>query len=488
MRWSFFHKKLFAGFLIAVIAFQVFFGGATVYLSNRVTVPEAQAGVPVFDWFQAALQSIWQYLQANVWPVLRDVAAKTITDYITQETLEWINNGEKPTYVSDWKTFVGKAADIAFDSINQDLSTRGINLCAPYQFQLQAQLQGMRYYGGLDALSCTVDDFKRNIYNTKSFIESGGWIAYDTLLTPQGNEFLAAALVYDTYNTKVAQEAQARTNEAISSSGFLGQKECVSYSDGVSQGDIDSACGGDEQCIAEYQQEVGCAEYRIVTPGDVAGEAVANLVGSDTTWGANIQSFTSAIVNALISKIFQKGLGSLQGSDVDTDSSIDIGASDSAIAQWNGVKTQMLALYEDMVFYYDSATYPTLTIWGQAQQIAFNGTQSCSDVALWTQKYDEVSLITSGIQTMVNTARQNIQKINLVDPAILSTEQLLQQIQTIQAEYSAFTSSYEPLVSDMQLAKANADMTTTQKTGLAEVSTLSSAVASAPSCGSPYQQ
>jgi len=57
-----------------------------------------------------------------------------------------------------------------------------------------------------------------------------------------------------------------------------------------------------------------------VTPGDLVGESLANAIGSDSKWAANIQRWTSALVNAVINRLIEKGLTAMASSDTATPS------------------------------------------------------------------------------------------------------------------------------------------------------------------------
>ena len=57
-----------------------------------------------------------------------------------------------------------------------------------------------------------------------------------------------------------------------------------------------------------------------VTPGDLVGESLANAIASDSKWAANIQRWTSALVNAVINRLIEKGLSAMASSETATPS------------------------------------------------------------------------------------------------------------------------------------------------------------------------
>jgi hypothetical protein len=477
---------LIATVIAVIVFFQVFPLGI-----GFITLRKAQA-IPVVSiadvprWIQYWLDKLYSYTKDSLWPILRDLAAKKITDYITQQTLDWINNGQEPTFVSNWNQFSKDVGNIAFDSVNNYLKTNGVDLCSPFVPQIQIMLQGT--FIPSQPISCSIDNFLENISNSTDMLKRGDWLSYSQVIMPENNP-MGLYLISENriYNEYMSQK-EARTNEALSSSGFLGQKTCAKYNEGTSEDTIAQSCAGSQDvngCVVFYTQQ-SCVSWDVQTPGDVAGKAVANVITSDTNWGANIQSFTSAIINALINKLFQSGLSHLKGSSatseyVSTPNPI-------TISQFNGMKQQIGGYYDDVIYYFDSSDYPTLQIWKDVQSLAqqgATGTTSCTLVDEWTAKYDQTTQIVNGIQSMLDEARANLDELDNLDPSALTAEELAQKVQDVSDKYNSFQTNYQSLVGDVEQAKQNGDITETQKLGIDEKNNLTQALSTAPDCGSP---
>lgn len=481
-------KKIIVATIAVIFIFEMIPLGFVGIFGVRKT--EAITAAIVADaprWIQWIMEQVQKYWKDYIQPVLRDVAAKKITDYITEQTLNWINNGEKPTFVGDWNQFLNDAGDIALDSVNTYLDTKGVDLCSPFAPQIKILLKSS-FTGGYIPPRCTVENFKQNIENTEDWIKNGNWISYSRAFMPDGNPFGLYVSAYDQVLAKAEQEKEIRKVKAQSSSGYLGQEECTDAGAiEAAESYCSQAPSEDEKnkCITERTQAT-CESWSTVTPGDVAAKAVANMVTADTQWGANIQSFTSAVINALISKLFQKGLSSLQSSSAASD--YDPGEIPGGEAQINEIKVNIGGIYDDVIYYLNSEDYPTLQIWKDVQTLSAQGLAECSGTPEqkqeWQNKYDGVTQIVNGLQIMINDATQNMTEVEELS-ATMSASEITQRIQEIQSNYSIFQSSYGILLDDVNSAKMTGDTTEIEKTGIKEKNNLVQALSTSPNCGSP---
>jgi len=233
-------------------------------------------------------------LDTNWWEsklndTLRDVVAKRIIDYIVDETVEWIQGGGKPKFVTDWQGFLRQAGNIAFDQMIKDVGLAW--LCQPFSLQVKISLLPVPKFS--KRIECTLDDVVKNIEDFYKDFEKGGWIAYQEAWQPQNNYYGQMLMIHDETLTRMAQKTEAAANEALAGKGFLSVKKCVLYDD---------------------YGTGGCLKYEIVTPGDTVGQVVARGMTSDIEWAANIKSWTSALVNAVINRLTREGIGLLKGS------------------------------------------------------------------------------------------------------------------------------------------------------------------------------
>ncbi len=481
------------------LIFFVILGLVTISLPGLVYPKQINAqGVPVNDLpaegnlgTQTSLgfwQKVQKYWELYVRPALRDMAAKRLTDYITQQTLDWINNGTQPTFVGNWSQLTKDAGNIAFDSVNNYLKTDGVDLCSPFVPQIQIMLQGT--FMQSQPISCSIDNFLTNISNSTDMLKRGDWLTYSQAIMPENNPMGLYLISENRIYSEYLSQQTARVNEAVASSGFLGTKTCTSYGSYGSVDEIQTMCKdsghkNDPICSSNPSVNTACQQWEVQTPGDVAGKAVANAITSDTLWSANIQNFTSAVINALVSKVFQKGLASLQSSSINTDSDLAQGADPNVIANFNSVSRDWLNTYDDTIYYLNSTDYPTLQTWLDVQSLAQQGISSCSSTTEWQQEYNNVTTIVNVLQNMTNAANEGITNINQVDPAALSSAELSQQITLLSSDFSNFSSTYGILLDEISSAKSSGSMTRTQTVGLQEKNSLTTDLSPAPACISP---
>jgi len=272
-------------------------------LLNTLILPKKAEAIDIVwdpgNWIANLGSWIWDkltktVLDTNWWEsklndTLRDVVAKKIMDYIVDETIKWVSGGGKPKFVTDWQGFLRNAGNIAFGQVLKDVGLAW--LCQPFSLQVRISLLPVPKFS--QRIECTLDDVVKNIEDFYKDFQNGGWIAYQEAWYPQGNYYGEMLMIHDEMLMRGALAKEAAQNEALAGKGFLSVKKCVLYDD-----------YGTGECL----------KYEITTPGDTVGEAVANAITSDTQWAANIKSWTSALVNALINRLITQGISSLKGS------------------------------------------------------------------------------------------------------------------------------------------------------------------------------
>ena len=272
----------------------------SVFTSILIFPKKTEAGIPVFD--SANLggkltdisEKIARWVKEDLVKSLRDVIAKRIIDYIVDQTIVWIQGGGQPKFVTDWDGFLKDAANIAFDQVIKDVGLA--QLCSPFKLQVQISLLPVQQFQ--QRIDCTLDDVVKNIEDFYNDFEKGGWIAYNETWQPQGNYYGEMLMIHDEMITRGALAKEAAEKEALAGKGFLSVKKCL-----------------------EQNEEGTCIKEEIVTPGDTVGVAVASAITSDTQWAANIQSWTAALINAVINRVIKEGVGVMKGSEESSGSS-----------------------------------------------------------------------------------------------------------------------------------------------------------------------
>ncbi|NCP58576.1 hypothetical protein COW77_02195 [Candidatus Wolfebacteria bacterium CG18_big_fil_WC_8_21_14_2_50_39_7] len=285
-----------------IIAYKtlIIFLTVSVFTSILIFPKKTEAGIPVFD--SANLggkltdisEKIARWVKEDLVKSLRDVIAKRIIDYIVDQTIVWIQGGGQPKFVTDWDGFLKDAANIAFDQVIKDVGLA--QLCSPFKLQVQISLLPVQQFQ--QRIDCTLDDVVKNIEDFYNDFEKGGWIAYNETWQPQGNYYGEMLMIHDEMITRGALAKEAAEKEALAGKGFLSVKKCL-----------------------EQDEEGTCIKEEIVTPGDTVGVAVASAITSDTQWAANIQSWTAALINAVINRVIKEGVGVMKGSEESSGSS-----------------------------------------------------------------------------------------------------------------------------------------------------------------------
>ena len=241
-------------------------------------------------------------------------------DYIVDQTITWIQGGGEPKFINNWDGFLKDAKGLAIDSVIKEVGLAP--LCSPFKLQVQLSLLPVQRFP--QRITCTLDDIVENIEDFYADFENGGWIAYNKAWEPQNNYFGMIIMAQDEMMIRSEAKVTASQNEARASGGFLGVKRCLSTTADKSKwiGEcIDSPGWVDEStafriCSANAESaNIPCGKEEIITPGTAVGQAVGSAITSDPVWAANIQSWTSALVNALINKYIEEGISSMKKSD-----------------------------------------------------------------------------------------------------------------------------------------------------------------------------
>lgn len=314
---------------------------------GTVANPICQAISLALDAVKFAADKAWKASEV-IGRSLRDVIAKRIMDYIVDQTVKWIQGGGKPKFITNWNGFLKDVGDIAFDSVTRDLGLAG--LCDPFGLQLKLAFMPVPKFS--QRVSCTLDKVVKNINNFYIDFSVGGWEGYLASWELQNNFFGAAILTQDEILRKQAKAMQSAGQEAIASRGFLGVKQCkkgttkdpLANIDPEQLTEVADNCKWSLPSVSEYKSQEEyekdlqkCATEGSVkrqgfvkdtgggycdpndmvnaTPGDIVGKAVGDAISSDKDWAANIQSWTSALVNALINRLMKEGLSEMFGSE-----------------------------------------------------------------------------------------------------------------------------------------------------------------------------
>ena len=260
----------------------------------------SQVWSDVIQWVKEA----YQWSKEYIYPALRDAAIKRIMDQITDDTVNWIENGGEPRFVSDWNGFLEDNFSAAVGDVI--LQTRAAPICSPFKAQVSFMLLPKRTLR--QRARCTIEDIGLNLQNFYDDFISGGWLGYSESWAPQNNYFMTAMMVYDEALIAGQKAQTAKAKEAEAGKGFLSVKRkiCEEWDEAFIyqcqlEGSSKAECQGQSNACLKYKEE-------IITPGDAVGEAFRDTVTSDSQWARSAQSALSLIVDALINRVVKEGI------------------------------------------------------------------------------------------------------------------------------------------------------------------------------------
>lgn len=277
-------------------------------------------------------------------------AAKIVLSKITQSTLNWINSGfdGSPTFVQDPGSFFKSIADqqvssftaqIAFDPSRFPfgrLTAQNIVNSIQHQLDYNASVTSGNLLNYDGDMSITYQQRFDNF--TNDFLYGGGWDGY--LAVTQ----ITNANPFDSYIASVNQvgpavnaAAQQKnpvtqvTNELEQSGGFLALKKCVDptwYTSERSdpsftrvQAEAQSKndpTDPDTQAAREWLVNHTCLRFETKTPGTAIAQQMNISLGESQKQlelADELNESISAVFDALIKQLFNKGVASLSGED-----------------------------------------------------------------------------------------------------------------------------------------------------------------------------
>ncbi|MEK9168427.1 MAG: hypothetical protein AAB698_01350 [Patescibacteria group bacterium] len=305
-----------------------------------------------FDITKWTWEKFADYLSKQLWPALRDMVAKRIMDYIVNETVKWIQGGGKPKFIGNWEGFIKDVGDIAFDSVMKE--TGLAKLCTPFGLNIMIGLLPVEDFS--QRITCTLDKVVSNIQNFYVDFSVGGWRGYNMLWQPENNYYGVAINIADEVMNRVSKKSEAAKSEGLAGSGFMGDKICKAGSgqdkklgqEAAASKDVDFCYELQQGCLSgsdkseAAKRECGvqlssCINEEInssakskgmnadrsgeycdpkdlvdANPGSLVGKAVGEAITSDSKWAANIQSWVSALVNAVINRVIKEGVLKMQ--------------------------------------------------------------------------------------------------------------------------------------------------------------------------------
>ncbi|MEK9183623.1 MAG: hypothetical protein AAB890_00930 [Patescibacteria group bacterium] len=237
-----------------------------------------------------------------------ELLKKRLLDMTVDQTVNWIQGGGEPLFITDWRAYFNDVANIAGGDLIQELGA-GF-LCRPFGVQLQLAVQQPPRFTRV--ITCTLDQVVNNVLNFYEDFRSGGFIAYRELWQPQNNFYGAVMMALEEKENRVASALYASAQEALAGNGILGTRKCYPKPGFPVQEGISFEAQAKRNPYGFY-----CF---ITTPGSQVGALVAKAIGSDIDYIINsedLAAYVAAISDALINRLVREGVGGLRGLAVD---------------------------------------------------------------------------------------------------------------------------------------------------------------------------
>ena len=275
--------------------------------------------------------ALWQKsdtLLARASLVAAQIALHTVLNMLTNDLVLWIQGGGEPRFVSDWKGFLKEAGNKA-GGLFVDKWLGGGWLCEPIDIDIKTALLRTPTFD--ERVKCTLEDMGVNIRAFYQDFNEGGWPGWIRLTEPQNN-FYGGYMIAQT--EKAIEEEKAKDSaesEALAGRGFLSAKVCVKGQTSGDWGIIDS-CNDKESC-RNLKDSIDpaspivftCEEEKTETPASVLSDitsrsmdrpldTLSRQIADMTDSLGSYAPYVTTVANALINRLIQEGLASLQTS------------------------------------------------------------------------------------------------------------------------------------------------------------------------------
>lgn len=266
---------------------------------------------------------------------------KRLLDRITDDTIEWINNGAKgrPRFVENFGDTLKDSANEALGDTAREIGLG--KLCdEKLSLKLQINLRKPQTKQFRQEASCTLNKIVDNVNSFNEDFRNGGWIGYTEALSPNNNRYGLELLAFDkTYEVQTNKTKESEMETSVSN-GYKGVKKCAKwrvyfeYQDGKQTSvdkevtdsddkkllDPDSTFS-DEELLSFFSNlypdqsatpvEAECKDSKTTLPASTVGQQSSGALQGDKDIIANADDLTpyiSAIFDAAINRIAKNGL------------------------------------------------------------------------------------------------------------------------------------------------------------------------------------
>lgn len=250
-----------------------------------------------------------------------------ILSMITNDIVAWIQNGQKPRFLTmGLDDYLWRATNEAGGNFIDQYLGAGW-LCEPFDMDIKLAFVNAPITFDEKA-RCSLSDIVDNIYDFYDDFSKGGWKGWIELTQPRNNFYGAFLMARDEYNLVQSKAKEEAEKDAMMGEGFLSPKDCT-WRDATGrvvaqQNDVWGHPSLPQECKPEYAEAAGvitpCTEKcTIKTPSSVVSEMTkkattnfydqinAQIAGATANAGP-FQIYVTSIVNALINRVMREGL------------------------------------------------------------------------------------------------------------------------------------------------------------------------------------
>lgn len=232
-------------------------------------------------------------------------AANMMIERMTNDTVNWINNGFKgpngetgPLFVTNPGDFLKDAADQASGIFFNEF--RLTKICLPFRVRVELALRIQQPFQ--QRMWCTLSQVVENIGAFENNFLAGGWAGWLAMTTQPQNNIYGAYLESADELIRRQQQAQSyATLETSWGSGFISKKgECLEWAE-LPPGDVGPPV---------------CLRYETITPGSVIQGRLNTALGADfgrLEVADDIDEVIGALFSQLFKKLINTGLRSMSG-------------------------------------------------------------------------------------------------------------------------------------------------------------------------------
>ncbi len=208
--------RLITIFLVSIVIISQLSLPVKANAASLPVIDPVHIATSIFGW----LQNAYQFTQSNfILKSLTQSLKKRVLAMMSDQIIDWINNGKKPTFTTDFGSVFREAGNVAVGDVLQQYVPE---LCQPFAFDITLQLQqpaqrSQQVRCSLSSVVKSYDDYRKSFKN-------GGWLAYQELLKPQNNQWGTEIIVQSEILNITAQKTNASILQQQINVGFNSEK------------------------------------------------------------------------------------------------------------------------------------------------------------------------------------------------------------------------------------------------------------------------